>query len=248
MQTADFYSSATGTLRVNGGRDENAPKGVSLSIDDLSYIKQGSRANEAEAVTDYNLLDNKPQINNVTLMGNKSLANLGIASQADMTTVENNILSVANTGRKNVLHYNNKSTSSAAGVVYTINSDGSITADVSNKTGLSYIILMLDSSNVDVKQYCTGNYILSGCPSGGGDSTYQMYAASGSYVKRDYGDGVVLAETEQPNVYLIIRIETSYSGGNITFKPMIRLVGTDETFEKWAPSNAELYNMILALQ
>lgn len=46
MQTADFYSSATGTLRVNGGRDENAPAGVSLSIDDLSYIKQGSRANE----------------------------------------------------------------------------------------------------------------------------------------------------------------------------------------------------------
>lgn len=46
MKTADFYSSATGTLRVNGGRDENAPQGVSLSIDDLSYIKQGSRANE----------------------------------------------------------------------------------------------------------------------------------------------------------------------------------------------------------
>jgi hypothetical protein len=174
----------------------------------------------------------------------------GIDSEkvAQIETNKNNILSVANTGRKNVLHFNNNSTLSAAGVVYTINSDSSITADVTGKTGLSYIILMLDSNNADVKQYCTGNYILSGCPSGGGDSTYQMYAASGSYVKRDYGDGVVLTETEQANVYIIIRIESAYSGGNITFKPMIRLVGTDSTFEKWSPSNAELYDMISALQ
>ena len=48
MKTADFYSSATGTLRVNGGQDENAPKGVSLSVDDLSYIKRGSRVNEGD--------------------------------------------------------------------------------------------------------------------------------------------------------------------------------------------------------
>lgn len=83
MQTADFYSSATGTLRVNGGRDENAPQGVSLSIDDLSYIKQGSRTNGAEPVTDYDLLDNKPQINNITLAGNKSLNDLGIQPKID---------------------------------------------------------------------------------------------------------------------------------------------------------------------
>ena len=85
MQTADFYSSATGTLRVNGGQDANAPKGVSLSVDDLAYIKQGSRANDAEPVTDYDLLDNKPQINNVTLTGNKSLNDLGIQPKIDST-------------------------------------------------------------------------------------------------------------------------------------------------------------------
>lgn len=85
MQTADFYSSATGTLRVNGGQDANAPKGVSLSVDDLAYIKQGSRANDAEPVTDYDLLDNKPQINNITLTGNKSLNDLGIQPKIDST-------------------------------------------------------------------------------------------------------------------------------------------------------------------
>lgn len=90
MQTADFYSSATGTLRVNGGRDENAPKGVALSIDDLSYIKQGSRANESSgtSTTDYNELTNKPQINNVTLESNKTAAQLGLATISDISSIK----------------------------------------------------------------------------------------------------------------------------------------------------------------
>jgi hypothetical protein len=84
MKTTDFYSSATGTLRVNGGRDENAPQGVSLSIDDLSYIKQGSRANEGNTGTsDYNDLTNKPLVNSVELKGNKSLNDLGIQPKID---------------------------------------------------------------------------------------------------------------------------------------------------------------------
>lgn len=83
MQTADFYSSATGTLRVNGGRDKNAPAGVSLSIDDLSYIKQGSRANE-ESGSGFT-----PTEAQLTAM------NSGITSSdvAQITTNKNNILS-----------------------------------------------------------------------------------------------------------------------------------------------------------
>ena len=85
MQTADFYSSATGTLRVNGGRDENAPQGVSLSIDDLSYIKQGSRATDSggTGTTDYNELANKPQINSITLTGNVLLSDIGAQPKID---------------------------------------------------------------------------------------------------------------------------------------------------------------------
>lgn len=84
MKTTDFYSSATGTLQVKGGRDENAPQGVSLSIDDLGYIKQGSRSNEGSTGTsNYNDLSNKPLINSVELKGNKSLNDLGIQSVID---------------------------------------------------------------------------------------------------------------------------------------------------------------------
>lgn len=83
MQTADFYSSATGTLRVNGGRDENAPAGVSLSIDDLSYIKQGSRANEESSI---GFTPTEAQL---------AAMNSGITSSdvAQITTNKNNILS-----------------------------------------------------------------------------------------------------------------------------------------------------------
>lgn len=90
MQTADFYSSATGTLRVNGGRDENAPQGVSLSIDDLSYIKQGSKATGSggTGTTDYNELANKPKINNVTLESNKTAAQLGLATTTDISNIK----------------------------------------------------------------------------------------------------------------------------------------------------------------
>ena len=268
--TSDFATAAQGTkadsaiqgvkvgsttLTPDSGKavtiTKNDITGLGIPAQDTTYVFEGTynaSTNKAATMADIKdgILTGYAQTSGNVAATDKVIEAIGkVEKKADDN--KNNILSVANTGRKNVLRYNNNSTSSAAGVVYTINSDGSITADVSGKTGLSYIILMLDSSNVDVKPYCTGNYILTGCPSGGGDSTYQMYAASGSYVKRDYGDGVVLSETEQANVYLIIRIESAYSGGNITFKPMIRLVGTDSTFEKWAPSNAELYDMILAL-
>lgn len=41
--------------------------------------------------TDYADLTNKPKINNVELSGNKSLADLGVASETDLDTLSNNV-------------------------------------------------------------------------------------------------------------------------------------------------------------
>jgi hypothetical protein len=46
----------------------------------------GTTVNGSGGTTDYTYLDNKPQIANVTLQGNKSLADLGIASAYDVDT------------------------------------------------------------------------------------------------------------------------------------------------------------------
>lgn len=45
--------------------------------------------NENVAQNSYTSLKNKPKINNVTLTGNKSLADIGAASDADLTTLTN---------------------------------------------------------------------------------------------------------------------------------------------------------------
>ena len=134
---------------------------------------------------------------------------------------ETNILSVADNPNKNRLYFDGVYPTDLAGVVYTINPDMSITADVSGKTGTSIVILAIDGSYTNVASLCNGNYMLSGCPSGGGNDTYQMYAAGGSYTQRDYGNGVELVSTSIAGIYAVIRIESGYTGGNITFKPMI---------------------------
>lgn len=123
----------------------------------------------------------------------------------------------------------------------------SITADVSGKTGTSTVILMIGNAYRNIASLCNGDYVLSGCPSGGGNDTYQIYAASGNYVRRDFGNGVELVSTSQTEMYVVIRIESGYTGGNITFKPMIcdkSLWAISHKYEPYAMSNVELTNNV----
>lgn len=157
-----------------------------------------------------------------------------------------NISLLADSTKKNYLNFNNTSTDSTNGVVYTVNSDNTITADVSGKTGMSYVLLLLGTTSVNVSSLCNGNYILSGCPTGGGTDTFQMYAAGGTYVKRDFGDGVELSNTDITGIYVLLRIEAGYTGGNITFKPMIRIKGANSDYQPYAMTNAEITAWIQA--
>lgn len=118
--------------------------------------------------------------------------------------------------------------------VYTINS-GTITVytdDGGNVTGIkangtfnadSYIIIgtiYLDSST----------YILNGCPSGGGWSTYlQFISGVGGNDYRDIGNGVSFnGDSDSHNAYIRVNAGTV---SNLEFLPMIRLATeTDATF------------------
>ena len=351
MQTADFYSSATGTLRVNGGRDENAPQGVSLSIDDLSYIKQGSKATDSggTGTTDYNELANKPQINNITLESNKTAAQLGLATTSDISNIKqvpivtssdnnkvltasysggiasyawipassggtsdytelsnkpqinsitltgnkslndlgiqpkidsshkvsadniddtnttnkfataaqltqietnkNNILLLEQlNGRKNVLQYDALETTNANDVTYTINDDYSITVtDNPSRNGTSYVILKLGSGYAFVDDYCNGNYKLYGCPSGGSESTYWIYVSAGDYYKADTGSGIILTPTSEIGIRVILRLSGEYISSPITFKPMICRKELDSTYDAYAMTTGELTTAIRGL-
>lgn len=69
---------------VSGKLDKPSTAGASGQV--LTSDGQGGQSwqTPSSGVTDYDLLDNRPQIAGVTLTGNKSLSDLGIASEADL--------------------------------------------------------------------------------------------------------------------------------------------------------------------
>lgn len=170
--------------------------------------------------------------------------------EADQQRQETEIGAVAALGAKNLLAYNGYGTGAENGVAYSINTDGTITVSGTPQgTSPSYIELKLNGNAANIARFCDGQHILSGCPAGGGDNKYRMYAARGGYSRFDYGDGVLLTETTQTDVRLVVFIANGYTANNLVFKPMIRRAEiTDSTYEQYAPTNRELYEMILALQ
>lgn len=170
--------------------------------------------------------------------------------EADQQRQETEIGVAAALGAKNLLQFNGYGTGAENDVTYVINSDGTITVNGTPKgTSPSYIELKLNGNAANIARFCDGQHILSGCPAGGGDNKYRMYAARGGYSRFDYGDGVLLTETTQTDVRLVVFIANGYTANNLVFKPMIRPAEiTDDTFAPYAPTNRELYEMIIALQ
>ena len=146
---------------------------------------------------------------------------------------------VDNDGVKNLLSLNPPSTSSG-GVNITINSDGTITS--TGSTSSSYAAFILNNNVV----LPAGDYILSGCPSGGADGTYRIdISGTQSY---DTGSGVQFTSTGTA-ITVRIRIGANTSVDNFVWKPMIRKADiANSDFVSYAPNNHELWEMIKALQ
>lgn len=165
------------------------------------------------------------------------------AVQAPLATLIDN-------GAKNLLHIDNVHVFSAAGVTFTVNSDGTINTS-GTATGDAHCSLTLggtfDRDQVYIDRFCDGKHMLAGCPSGGNYSSgYSMYAASGTYNVIDEGNGVLLTPSAITNIRIIIMIRQGTNADGLVFKPMIC------TAEDWAvshkivsyvPSNLELYEI-----
>lgn len=108
----------------------------------------------------------------------------------------------------------------------------------SNNTASANITFFLSDTMTFTKEF-----ILSGCPSGGGNSTYKLLLvnAGGSSLglDEDYGNGVTLQTNDPFRVQL--RIYSGQSANNLNFKPMIRLASdSDPTYAPPAMTNKEL--------
>ena len=134
---------------------------------------------------------------------------------------------------KNLLK-NTATTQTRNGVTFTVNDDGSVTAN-GTATSDAHGVLTLNT-NIAIKG---GSYILSGCPAGGSVTTYYVQAFgtnahnTGSAIL-DTGNGGVATFTEDDILTRIIMVV--YKGttvSNLKFYPMIRPTGTDEIYEPY---------------
>lgn len=107
---------------------------------------------------------------------------------------------------------------SIAGITYTVNSAGTITAN-GTATGRSEFVLSVNKSD-----WASGNYVLSGCPSGGSRGTYFLQTINGIV---DTGSGAKVNNTaELKRISIVIIKGTTVS--NLVFKPQLEL-GTTPT-------------------
>lgn len=121
-----------------------------------------------------------------------------------------------------------------AGITFTVNEDGSITA---NGTATANAVLNLYASTNGVFSLANGTYTITGCPSGGSASTYRIWfenkAANGSTnvnAAADQGNGANLAIT-YGKARAYITVANGATVNNVVFRPMIRLTSdTDPTF------------------
>lgn len=221
----------------------------------------------------YNELSNKPSINGTVLSGDKTAANLGLQPEiSDLSEIRSGAAAgstavqqtefetdqqrheieigvVANAGAKNLADFN------FGGVVQNVNvKPGTIVCIESNGT-FSF------SGTSDYKNYAAyvlkqfllkaGTYKISGI-SGGSNTTYWMRIGTGTtdtvlFNLYNAEHEFNIASDTLITVQVVIYANQTVS--NLIFKPMIRRAEiTDDTFVPYAPTNRELYEMILALQ
>jgi hypothetical protein len=126
-------------------------------------------------------------------------------------------------GAKNLLQFDETSTDNN-NVRFTVNADGSITATQIAARTATAIFRIRYTDNL-LSQDVRGK-ILSGCPSGGSDSTYKINIErrTSPYTNygRDIGDGLLISNTIADDIplYLYIQVYTTATLP-LTFKPMI---------------------------
>lgn len=137
-----------------------------------------------------------------------------VATEYELNTGSKEVLKVSYNSR-NLLPYPyfHSSMPNHFGIAYTVNSDGTITAN-GTATGRSEFVLSANKTN-----WMSGNYVLSGCPSGGSKDTYFLQTINGF---SDTGSGLKVNNTaELKRISIIIKQGTTVN--NLVFKPQLEL-------------------------
>lgn len=174
------------------------------------------------------------------------LADIVSDFEADQQRQESEIGAVAALVAKNLLKVTS-ATRTVNGVTFTVNNDQTITVNGTN-TGTSTALFVIN----DIPLQSGIAYTLSGCPSGGSSATYyigSLDTTDWQEFTTDTGNGGTATLSEPKTIRFRIGIRSGVTVNNLVFKPMLRRAEiTDSTYVPYAPTNRELYEMILSLQ
>lgn len=196
--------------------------------------------------------------------GSDSLADV-LNSKAENATVtaavaelSAEIGAVANAGAKNIVNNTASASQVSSSITWIKNPDGSMTAQSGTSTGVSAVRVVGvqgSSTYASAVPIPKGRYIVS--PSGFSDETYRIAIGifaddtSSRATTNVYNSPYtfdITTDTARIDLSCVISREGITATGE-TFYPMIRRAEIkDDTFVPYAPSNRELYEMILALQ
>lgn len=154
---------------------------------------------------------------------------------------------VANRGSKNLLKIA-ATTQTVNGITFTVNADDTITI---NGTATAAATLTLVTASQINSFLPLGTYKLSGC-TGGSTTTYDLrffHPGDNSTVLNHNGDTQFTRDAIKTDSNISILVRSGQVMDNVVIKPMIRDAAIeDNTYVPYAPTNRELYEMILALQ
>lgn len=115
-----------------------------------------------------------------------------------------------------------------SGITYTVNGDGSITA---NGTATATSTCDIWGHN-DNKTLAAGTYTLSGCPAEGSQNTYMLCSNDNS--KKDIGSGTTFTLTADTAISFKIQIASGTTVSNLKFWPQLEHGSTKTSFVKYA--------------
>lgn len=130
---------------------------------------------------------------------------------------------------KNLLNFSKWTSKEVNGVRWTNNGDGTVTANGTATDNSDFYVIK------DYSTKYTGDYTISGCPSGGSATTYYVLQDIGN--KSDFGNGVTKSFNNE-SFAVRLRIMKGYTANGILFKPMIELGITKTDFEQYCGGQA----------
>lgn len=152
-------------------------------------------------------------------------------------------------GENLLIYPYNETTHTDNGITWTDNGDGTVKA---NGTATANSALNCRSRNEITNQLIlsAGTYTLSGCPTGGSDSTYYMQVGrtlDGAFnsLGKDYGEGVTFTLTEDTQIQIQCSVYKSATVSNIVFKPMLEVGEIAHEYQPYAKSRQSIIDQIV---